>query len=238
MYICNIICAFVWQRPAHGAAQLILRCSIIDQENRSVCLGLFWRCQKSRLAWCDISIEDTMERYFWNQVREIGMGEVFLALNCARFKRLHVSFRRTRWKKIEIFKKKGGGGGCLYASLRNAPWLWAPLFVDYKATSKVMISWLSRTVKHQTKVTMPQQHLQQQSRHGCSPPFSFSHFSPSTETVRLWGGPGQKSQSCGCNLCLAPSPNMKLQPPGLPRAVAWTLSSLTQGNTWMITKQS
>lgn len=82
-------------------------------------------------------------------------------------------------------KKKKGGGGCLYASLRNAPWPWAPLFVDYKATNKVMISWLSRTVKHQTKVTMPQQHLQQQSRHGYSPPFSFSHFGPSTETVKL-----------------------------------------------------
>lgn len=64
MYIYNIIYAFVWQRPAHGAAQLILRCSVIDQENRSVCLGLFWHCQKSKQAWCDISIEGTMERYF------------------------------------------------------------------------------------------------------------------------------------------------------------------------------
>lgn len=56
LYI-HIMFTFVCERPAHGAAQLAVRCSIIDQENRSVCVGLFQCCQKAKQAGCDISID-------------------------------------------------------------------------------------------------------------------------------------------------------------------------------------
>lgn len=60
LYI-HIMFTFVCQRLAHGAAQLAVRCRIIDQENRSVSVGLFQCCQKAKQARCDISIDYATE---------------------------------------------------------------------------------------------------------------------------------------------------------------------------------
>ena len=68
-----IMFTFICQRPVHGAAQLAVRCSIIDQENRSVCVGMFQCCQKAKQARCDISIASATD------FSEIKSGNMELA---------------------------------------------------------------------------------------------------------------------------------------------------------------